>query len=176
MEPLTASERRRAAAPPEIHRPKPRATRPMAPNIYAMVGMARTWAKDQRIQGLETDEDYYDMLQARYGVRSLKLVPKAKQQEVLDYFRTLGWGAGRSQPSTDSWKRSPLWLKARAIWHALAKGGEVRTNTDEALLAYVKRQTGVDHWRWLNPRQCHQIIEALKKWADRKNVALNVDG
>jgi hypothetical protein len=34
----------------------------------------------------------------------------------------------------------------------------------------------VDHWRWLNAYQCHRIIEALKKWAARKNVPLNVDG
>lgn len=62
------------------------------------------------------------------------------------------------------------WQKARALWHALAGAGVVRTNTDAALAAYVKRQTKVDAWRFLNSYQVNTVIEALKKWCDRSNV------
>jgi hypothetical protein len=42
------------------------------------------------------------------------------------------------------------WGKARVLWQALACNGQVRTDTDAALMAYVKRQTGLEHWRFLN--------------------------
>lgn len=62
------------------------------------------------------------------------------------------------------------WQKARALWHALAKAGVVRVNTDAALTAYVKRQTKVDAWRFLNSYQVNTVIEALKKWCVRSGV------
>lgn len=62
------------------------------------------------------------------------------------------------------------WLKARALWHALAASGVVRSNTDAALMSYVKRQTHVEHWRFLNGYQVNQVIEALKKWCVRSGI------
>jgi Protein of unknown function (DUF1018) len=43
----------------------------------------------------------------------------------------------------------------------------VHTNTDAALMAYVKRQTRVEHWRFLNGYQINAVIEALKAWQNR---------
>lgn len=63
------------------------------------------------------------------------------------------------------------WYKARALWAALAAAGHVRTDTDAALTAYVKRQTHVDHWRFLNGHQVNSVIEALKRWCRRVGVA-----
>lgn len=62
------------------------------------------------------------------------------------------------------------WSKARALWHSLAAAGVVRSDTDEALQAYVKRQAHVDHWRFLNTFQINSVIEALKRWCARANV------
>lgn len=62
------------------------------------------------------------------------------------------------------------WHKARALWHALAAAGVVHTNTDAALAAYVKRQTKVDAWRFLNTYQVTNVIEALKQWCLRAGV------
>jgi len=62
------------------------------------------------------------------------------------------------------------WSKARALWAALAAAGRVRVDTDAALLSYVKRQTGVEQWRWLNGYQINAVIESLKKWAAREDV------
>lgn len=59
------------------------------------------------------------------------------------------------------------WLKARALWAHLAAAGLVHTDTDAALLAYVKRQTHVDAWRFLNSYQINAVIEALKRWGER---------
>lgn len=64
------------------------------------------------------------------------------------------------------------WHKARMLWRVLADAGHVRINTDAALMAYVQRQTSVEHWRFLNTHQINGVIESLKRWCDRKNVAL----
>lgn len=65
------------------------------------------------------------------------------------------------------------WGKARALWHALAAAGVVHTNTDAALMAYVKRQTKLEHWRFLNGHQVNTVIEALKKWCLRNHIDIN---
>ena len=62
------------------------------------------------------------------------------------------------------------WSKARVLWHALALAGHVRADTDSALQAYAKRQTGVDAWRFQTQPQITQVIEALKKWCRRCGV------
>jgi len=64
------------------------------------------------------------------------------------------------------------WHKARMLWRVLADAGHVRINTDVAVMAYVHRQTSVEHWRFLNWYQINGVIESLKRWCDRKNVAL----
>ncbi len=66
------------------------------------------------------------------------------------------------------------WYKARALWSALAAKGHVRIDTDAALTAYVKRQTHVDHWRFLNGHQSNSVIEALKRWCRRVGVPTEV--
>ena len=65
------------------------------------------------------------------------------------------------------------WQKARALWAVLARTGHVRIDTDAALLAYVKRQTGMDAWRFLNGHQVNAVIEAIKRWCLRVGVPLN---
>ncbi len=62
------------------------------------------------------------------------------------------------------------WLKARALWAALAASGQVRIDTDAALMAYVKRQTHIEHWRFLNGYQVNSVIESLKRWCLRAGV------
>lgn len=62
------------------------------------------------------------------------------------------------------------WGKARALWAALGAAGVVHTDTDAALMAWVKRQTHLEHWRFLNTVQITSVIEALKKWCADKGV------
>ncbi len=79
-------------------------------------------------------------------------------------------GRAPGQRSVDD-AQDERWSKARALWHTLAGAGLVRTDTDAALLAYVKRQTHVDAWRFLNGYQINSVIEALKAWCSRIEVA-----
>ena len=77
----------------------------------------------------------------------------------------------RQQPArTNTVDQDERWYKARALWASLAAAGQVRVNTDAALLAYVKRQTKLDHWRFLNGHQVNSVIEALKRWCVRVKV------
>lgn len=62
------------------------------------------------------------------------------------------------------------WGKARALWAALATSGQVRIDTDAALMAYVRRQTRIEHWRFLNSYQVNCVIESLKRWCARAGV------
>lgn len=119
------------------------------------------------------------------GVVSAKDMSLTQQRRYLAHLSTLQATVTKARGETPAYIPKPrpasangdaMWAKARAIWDALAVAGEVRVNTDEALIAYVKRQTDVDQWRWLNGRQCSQVIEALKKWAARKGVALGANG
>ncbi len=88
---------------------------------------------------------------------------------------------GRGETPAYTPKRNPLyrtadddqderWGKARALWQALASAGVVHNNTDAALMAYVQRQTRLEHWRFLNSYQVNGVIEALKKWCTRSGV------
>lgn len=59
------------------------------------------------------------------------------------------------------------WAVARGLWIALHRAGHVHVDTDKALLAYVVRQTKLEHWRFLNTHQMNTVVESLKKWARR---------
>jgi phage gp16-like protein len=72
--------------------------------------------------------------------------------------------------------RDERWSKARALWSLLSKHGQVRSDTDGALAAYVKRQTRVEHWRFLNGHQINAVIESLKAWCGRSGVEVENDG
>lgn len=62
--------------------------------------------------------------------------------------------------------------KARTLWMLLAREGHVHQDTDEALMAYVRRQTHADAWRFLNGYQINTVIESLKRWCLRVGVGI----
>ncbi|WP_375640671.1 regulatory protein GemA, partial [Bartonella sp. MM55XZML] len=59
--------------------------------------------------------------------------------------------------------------KLQALWIAGWNLGIIRDRSDKALLAFVKRQTGVDHIRFLRDSDdACRAIEALKGWLQRE--------
>lgn len=112
------------------------------------------------------------------GVESAKDMTERQRRRYLHHLSTLqAKHKGLPQPAPKA-PRNPLcasvddphdarWRKARALWHVLADKGEVQTNTDAALMGFVKRQTGMDAWRFLNSYQVNEIIESLKRWVAR---------
>lgn len=62
----------------------------------------------------------------------------------------------------------PFAAKLRALWISGWHLGVVRDRSDRALLAFVERQTGVSHTRFLRePREAARAVEALKAWLTR---------
>lgn len=132
----------------------------------------------QKALGLSAD-DASALKLAVTGKASSADMSAAQRKHYLAHLSSLQQRAGLIAPRPQ--KRPHLqrsmddadderWCKARALWHALAASGVVRTNTDAALAAYVKRQTKVDAWRFLNSYQANTVIEALKKWCERSGV------
>ena len=124
----------------------------------------------QKALGLSAD-DASALKLAITGRASAADMTAAQRRQYLAHLSGL-------QQRTGATKRAPVlrsvddaldarWLKARALWARLAAAGLVHTDTDAALMAYVKRQTHVDAWRFLNSYQINSVIEALKGWCAR---------
>ena len=137
----------------------------------------------QKALGLSADDATALKLSVTGKASSADMTP-TQQRQYLAHLSGLQANAAKSRGETPAYAPKPRpahhiasaddadarWAKARALWHALALAGVVKTDTDAALTSYVKRQTGKDAWRWLNTCQMTNVIEALKKWAARAGV------
>lgn len=85
---------------------------------------------------------------------------------LIKHFKTLGFKPPERKrgpaPADSSHAR-----KIRALWLSLYHLGVIQESSEQALTAFVKRQVGVDHMRFLRPAEAHRVIEALKSWAAR---------
>ena len=138
----------------------------------------------QKALGLSKD-DADALKRAVTGVASAGDMTAPQRRQYLAHLSGLQARAAVAQGRTPAYtpKRAPLyrtvdddqddrWSKARALWSALGVAGVVHTDTDAALMAYVKRQTQVEHWRFLNTVQINSVIEALKRWCFRAKVEI----
>lgn len=73
-----------------------------------------------------------------------------------------GWNGPRQQ--------RPVIGKIRALWWSLYWIGAIDAPNDEALTAFVKRQTHVAHLNFLDHKMAPRVIEALKSWLEREGV------
>ncbi len=112
------------------------------------------------------DEDYYVMLEDRYGKDSTTKLTLPQLKDLAAHLESRANGSGSSTPMPDGQARK-IWQ----LWKALHEAGAVRNSSEKALNAFVKRQTGVESYRWLNTHQASNVIEALKKWQKRVRVA-----
>ena len=112
------------------------------------------------------DETYRAALAQVTGKSSSAAMSEAERQKVLEHFRASGFKGAATGP------RRPLEgrfaPKLQALWIAGWNLGLVRDRDDRALLAFVKRQTGLDHVRFLRHGQdAAKAIEGLKGWLER---------
>ncbi|GAA4650821.1 regulatory protein GemA [Kistimonas scapharcae] len=124
------------------------------------------------------EEDYRKMLQQVTGKDSCGQMRLFELIKVESHLKTLGWkprpkqaGKRMSPPS----KGRPV-DKLRALWIEMASNGLLRDGSENALEAWVRRQTriinggqGIDKVDWLenDPALCTQVLESLKKWRRR---------
>lgn len=114
-----------------------------------------------------SDEVYRTILQAEGGADSSTQMGVRQLQAVLDKFKALGFKVTASKaPRQGKGRRilsqAPEDRKARAMWLTLHAIGQVRDPSEAALLAYVKRQTGVERLEWV--RDALPVVESLKAW------------
>lgn len=125
-----------------------------------------------RALGLSEEEDRRDLYERVTAKRRLREMTPAEKTAVVEELRRLGFrgqnggagGVGGRSGRLDG----PYAKKLQALWIAGWNLGLMRSNTDSALLAFVKRQTGVDHTRFLREQaEANRAIEALKGWLAR---------
>lgn len=109
------------------------------------------------------DESYREMLMRCAGVTSSTQIRSvAKAKAVLDEFRRLGIGTSAPRKAL-----TPQQNKIWSLWQSLADKGLVHDRTMRGLLAWIKRQTGVDALSFMTWPQEHQVTESLKRWLAR---------
>jgi hypothetical protein len=112
------------------------------------------------------EEDARDLYERMAGERSLRAMTPAQHQSVIGELHRLGFRA----KSNGSRKRleGKYAPKLQALWIAAYNLGLIRNKDDAALLAFVKRQTGLDHTQFLRySDDAASAIEALKIWTAR---------
>jgi len=128
-------------------------------NALAQIHVAK------RDLGLD-DDTYRAMLVRVTGKDSAKAMSAAEHQDVIAECRRLGFNGG-SKPVG---KRldGPYARKLQALWISAWNLGLVDDRRDQAMLAFIKRQTKIEHTRFLrDPAEARKVVEALKAWIAR---------
>ena len=113
------------------------------------------------------DDTYRAMLVRVTGKASTKDMTEAERNRVVEELRGKGF-----KPASKGLRKKlegRYAAKLQALWIAGWNLGIVRDRTDEALIAFVQRQTHVDHVRFLHdPEDAMSAIEGLKGWLARE--------
>jgi hypothetical protein len=117
------------------------------------------------------DETYRAVLMRVAGKASAGDMTEAERQRVVDELRRQGFKrAGKGL-------EGPFAKKLQALWIAAWNLGLVRDRRDVAMLSFVKRQTGIEHTRFLrDPADARKAVEALKGWMAREAKVDWTDG
>ena len=110
-----------------------------------------------------SDEDYQTMLLVRYGKDSTADLTLDELKALVAHLDDRAGQSAKPKTSLPDAQARKIWQQ----WQSLHQAGEVRDKSERALNAYIKRQTGVESYRWLNRYQASTTIEALKKWQKR---------
>lgn len=119
---------------------------------------------------LGLDDDAYRAVLARVtGKSSAKEMSEAERRAVVAELRRLGFGRSSGPPHKGGRRLDGKYApKLQALWIAAWNLGLTRSRDDRALLAFVRRQTGIDHVRFLrHADDAAKVIEALKGWLAR---------
>lgn len=112
------------------------------------------------------DDTWRDLLERETGKRSSRDMSEGERGRVLDVLKRQGFNA--TSKGSRKGLDGPYAGKLQALWIAGWNLGLVQNRNDAALLGFVKRQTGIDHTRFLRHHDdAAKAIEALKAWLAR---------
>ncbi|WP_353428739.1 regulatory protein GemA [Paracoccus denitrificans] len=118
-----------------------------------------------RAVGIQEEDDRRALFERVTGKRRLRQMTPADKDRVVAELRRLGFQG----PTSRKLLTGPYAKKLQALWIAGWNLGLVHNRNDEAIIAFVKRQTGLDHARWLrDPADGKRVVEALKDWLARE--------
>ncbi|KAA6405046.1 regulatory protein GemA [Candidatus Tokpelaia sp.] len=114
------------------------------------------------------DDTYRAMLHRLTGHESAKALTAAQMVRVLEEMKRNGAFAkplkGTRRPLEGQYAK-----KLQALWIAGWNLGVIKNKDDKALIAFVSRQTGLSHTRFLRyADDARRAIEALKGWIARE--------
>lgn len=116
------------------------------------------------------DDTYRAKLKNITGKTSAKGMSEEERQTVLMVFRNEGFKpADAARPANGRPQLTGKYAKKlQALWIAAWNLGIVEKRDDAALVTFVKRQTGIDHTRWLHySEDATKAVEGLKGWIAR---------
>lgn len=121
--------------------------------------------------GMDTDT-YRQMLLSITGVTSTSTMNPGQLNKVLAAMKAKGFVVkpANKARTTHELADFPQAKKLRALWLEMHTQGIVRDSSEAALQAWVKRETGIDSLKWLEPEVVSHCIERLKKWQSRPAV------
>jgi hypothetical protein len=114
-----------------------------------------------KARGLDEDtaRDVYERVT---GKRRLTLMTETEQRAVLASLNS------SAAPTRKRGLSGPYAAKLQALWISGWNLGVVHVRTDDAMLSFVKRQTGIEHTRFLrDAADARKAVEALKGWLER---------
>ena len=117
--------------------------------------------------GITEEEDRRAFFTRVTGHNSLRAMTRAEHDMIEVELR---WLQGSNVRATPKSKFGGTYAKKlQALWISGWNLGLVRDRRDQALAAFVKRQTKIDHPNWVrDPALAKQAIEALKDWLRRE--------
>lgn len=133
----------------------------------AQIGAIHTISKSI---GMTEDERRALIASCAGGKRSSRELTSGEAIRVVDRLKALQGGQTGARPAKGARQLSGKWAgKLRALWLSGWHLGVVGNSSDAALLAFVKRQTGLDHERFMqSAADARRVIEAIKSWLKRE--------
>lgn len=118
----------------------------------------------------ETRRDLYEQVT---GKRSAKAMSEKERLKVVAALKNKTGHASNTQTHLNG----KYAKKLQALWIAAYNLGVVHDRRDSALIAFVKRQTSIDHVRFVHDQQhADKVIEALKAMLTREAGVTWVEG
>lgn len=134
--------------------------------------MRAVYACRRQVTGLQDEAVWREFLQRVAGKSSLREMTGPEMGRVVDALHDAG--APRRDARDFSGKRragSDQARMIRGLWIELHQLGAVHDPSEEAINAFVMRQTGCDAMEWIDSLNANRVIEALKAWVARARAA-----
>ncbi len=118
------------------------------------------------------DEDWRDLVERVTGQRSTRDLKPVQLRNLLTELDRLAGGRDTAPAARRRPLGGPYAAKLQALWISCWNLGLVASRDDKALIAFVRRQTRIDHPNWvLTPEDALKAIEAMKAMLARRGVA-----